>query len=287
MDTPHWRARSSSRTRLLGFPRLPVARIVLDLISATLQKIFRLRKFSFWWHFGFERHRGGACVAATNESLRDRLDLLIKGMTGLRHDGQFDEPNLDGTAGDYISFDSLGMAAGRRALRPRRGCGRSSAAKPRCDAARELVRASCRARSAATERQHHRADAGALDAVARDARSALAAGAGRLGEPRRQRSAAHAGGRLPARCLRQDQRRRAVGRHAVHGGAVSRLLWRRRPAGANWSRRRSGSSWSMRTISPTARPASGSTAGPSTAGTISPGRAGRAAMPGSRPASSI
>ena len=27
-------------------------------------------------------------------------------MTRLRHDGRFDEPNLDGTAGDYISFDS-------------------------------------------------------------------------------------------------------------------------------------------------------------------------------------
>jgi unsaturated rhamnogalacturonyl hydrolase len=38
--------------------------------------------------------------------LQDRLDLLVSGMTGLVHDGRFDEPNLDGTAGDYISFDS-------------------------------------------------------------------------------------------------------------------------------------------------------------------------------------
>ncbi len=38
--------------------------------------------------------------------LRRRLDLLVSGMTRLRHDGRFDEPNLDGTAGDYISFDS-------------------------------------------------------------------------------------------------------------------------------------------------------------------------------------
>lgn len=34
------------------------------------------------------------------------LDRLVGGMTGLRHDGRFNEPNLDGTAGDYISFDS-------------------------------------------------------------------------------------------------------------------------------------------------------------------------------------
>ncbi len=38
--------------------------------------------------------------------MRTKLDLLVRGMTGLRHDGRFDEPNLDGTAGDYISFDS-------------------------------------------------------------------------------------------------------------------------------------------------------------------------------------
>ncbi|RWB34853.1 MAG: glycoside hydrolase family 105 protein [Mesorhizobium sp.] len=38
--------------------------------------------------------------------MRSKLDLLVRGMTGLRHDGRFDEPNLDGTAGDYISFDS-------------------------------------------------------------------------------------------------------------------------------------------------------------------------------------
>lgn len=31
---------------------------------------------------------------------------LVKGMTGLRADGRFHEPNLDGTPGDYVSFDS-------------------------------------------------------------------------------------------------------------------------------------------------------------------------------------
>jgi unsaturated rhamnogalacturonyl hydrolase len=38
--------------------------------------------------------------------LRHRLDLLVRGMTSLRHDGRFLEPNLDGSAGDYISFDA-------------------------------------------------------------------------------------------------------------------------------------------------------------------------------------
>ena len=34
------------------------------------------------------------------------LDQLVAGLTALSHDGRFDEPNLDGTAGDYISFHS-------------------------------------------------------------------------------------------------------------------------------------------------------------------------------------
>lgn len=38
--------------------------------------------------------------------LQAQLSLLVNGLTGLRHEGQFDEPNLDGSAGDYISFDA-------------------------------------------------------------------------------------------------------------------------------------------------------------------------------------
>jgi unsaturated rhamnogalacturonyl hydrolase len=38
--------------------------------------------------------------------IRRKLDVLVSGMTGLRHDGRFAEPNLDGTPGDYISFDA-------------------------------------------------------------------------------------------------------------------------------------------------------------------------------------
>ena len=45
-------------------------------------------------------------MAPDTKLLRDRLDLLVQGFTRLRHDGSFDEPNLDGSAGDYISFDS-------------------------------------------------------------------------------------------------------------------------------------------------------------------------------------
>ena len=38
--------------------------------------------------------------------LRDTLGLLVNGLVGLRDEGRFDEPNLDGTRGDYISFES-------------------------------------------------------------------------------------------------------------------------------------------------------------------------------------
>lgn len=39
-------------------------------------------------------------------TLQAQLDLLIHGITGLKDTGRFNEPNLDGTPGDYISFDS-------------------------------------------------------------------------------------------------------------------------------------------------------------------------------------
>lgn len=43
----------------------------------------------------------------TRESnVRTTLARLVDGLTGLRDAGQFNEPNLDGTAGDYISFNS-------------------------------------------------------------------------------------------------------------------------------------------------------------------------------------
>ena len=55
------------------------------------------------------------------------LDRLIDGLASLRDDGRFHEPNLDGTPGDYISFDSwewpqgVGLYGLVRALARRRG----------------------------------------------------------------------------------------------------------------------------------------------------------------------
>lgn len=45
-------------------------------------------------------------MAVSGPLLREKLDLLVAGMTGLRATGRFHEPNLDGSTGDYISFTS-------------------------------------------------------------------------------------------------------------------------------------------------------------------------------------
>lgn len=47
-----------------------------------------------------------AVTGTLHEVLTSKIDLLLTGLTDLRHDGSFDEPNLDGTAGDYVSFNS-------------------------------------------------------------------------------------------------------------------------------------------------------------------------------------
>ena len=39
-------------------------------------------------------------------SLNKNIDLLLRGFTELKDNGRFNEPNLDGSAGDYISFSS-------------------------------------------------------------------------------------------------------------------------------------------------------------------------------------
>ena len=39
-------------------------------------------------------------------TLSDQLNLLLLGFTSLKDEGKFNEPNLDGTPGDYISFTS-------------------------------------------------------------------------------------------------------------------------------------------------------------------------------------
>jgi unsaturated rhamnogalacturonyl hydrolase len=40
------------------------------------------------------------------QSISKQLSLLVNGIANLKNDGRFNEPNLDGTPGDYISFDS-------------------------------------------------------------------------------------------------------------------------------------------------------------------------------------
>jgi hypothetical protein len=121
--------------------------------------------------------------------IRQRLGQLVQGMTALRHDGRFDEPNLDGTAGDYISFDAWEWPQGvglyglvQLWLRHRdpalRRCWRGGMP-------------GTGARPAGAEHQHHGADAGAGDALGADPRSALATRAGRVGDPPDDRGAAH------------------------------------------------------------------------------------------------
>jgi len=41
-----------------------------------------------------------------DSQIRAKLDRLVAGMAALQDDGRFDEPNLDGTKGDYISFSA-------------------------------------------------------------------------------------------------------------------------------------------------------------------------------------
>lgn len=45
-------------------------------------------------------------VSPTGHEINAALNRLVAGTTSLQHDGRFHEPNLNGTAGDYISFDS-------------------------------------------------------------------------------------------------------------------------------------------------------------------------------------
>jgi unsaturated rhamnogalacturonyl hydrolase len=43
---------------------------------------------------------------ASEERVRAMLSRLVEGLTALRDEGKYSEPNLDGSAGDYISFTS-------------------------------------------------------------------------------------------------------------------------------------------------------------------------------------
>lgn len=43
---------------------------------------------------------------ASRADLEQAIEKLVQGLRALRHEGQFDEPNLDGSPGDYISFEA-------------------------------------------------------------------------------------------------------------------------------------------------------------------------------------
>jgi unsaturated rhamnogalacturonyl hydrolase len=70
-----------------------------------MQKIYRLSK-SFSYGILPGKAALGGMMQPDVEILRRKLDLLVSGLADLRDDGRFDEPNLDGTSGDYISFES-------------------------------------------------------------------------------------------------------------------------------------------------------------------------------------
>jgi unsaturated rhamnogalacturonyl hydrolase len=76
--------------------------------QSTLQKICRLRNLENDVTLK-NRWLGGAAGGSMTIDARQvetALAGLVRGMTGLRADGRFVEPNLDGTPGDYVSFDS-------------------------------------------------------------------------------------------------------------------------------------------------------------------------------------
>ena len=54
----------------------------------------------------WERRTQEDTMALNGDTILANLDRLVAGITGLKNDGRFHEPNLDGTAGDYISFNS-------------------------------------------------------------------------------------------------------------------------------------------------------------------------------------
>ena len=227
-------------------------------------------------------------MALNGREIRHGLDRLVAGMTGLRHDGRFHEPNLDGTAGDYISFDSWEWPQGV-GLYGLVGSGSSPAATTCASSIEGWYERGIARGPAAAQRQHHRADAGLVAALGEDrAIARWQAPLGRLGRPRdvatcRARRKAASSTTSPTRSTTTSCGTtrcswsacsspfygRAAGRRDLVDEAVAAVP---RPCPLPHRHR---------------RPASGSTAGPSTAGTISPAPAGRAAMPGSRPASSI
>ncbi|WOI11335.1 glycoside hydrolase family 105 protein [Thalassospira lucentensis] len=48
----------------------------------------------------------GTDTVSLRDELKEKISQIVTGLRNLRDEGQFNEPNLDGTAGDYVSFDS-------------------------------------------------------------------------------------------------------------------------------------------------------------------------------------
>jgi unsaturated rhamnogalacturonyl hydrolase len=74
-------------------------------LAGGMQKIYKLCK-SFSSPILRHSNQGEGAMQPDAADLRHHLNQLVTGMTALRHDGTYSEPNLDGTAGDYISFDA-------------------------------------------------------------------------------------------------------------------------------------------------------------------------------------
>jgi unsaturated rhamnogalacturonyl hydrolase len=75
-------------------------------VPRKLQKISRLRKKNPHGILSFGRSALGGALPVSPSQVESVLNALAAGMTGLKADGRFHEPNLDGTPGDYVSFDS-------------------------------------------------------------------------------------------------------------------------------------------------------------------------------------
>ena len=109
------------------------------------------------------------------------LDRLVDGMVALRHGGEFDEPNLDGTPGDYISFDSWEWPQGVGLYGLVRYWEHTGDARRKA-----LIEAwydGVSRRAFPAQREHDRADARSFPPLGADRRRALAAASRPLGRP--------------------------------------------------------------------------------------------------------
>ena len=155
--------------------------------------------------------------------IRNGLDRLVAGMTGLKHDGRFHEPNLDGTAGDYISFDSWEWP---------QGVGLYGLIKLWLFTGRDDLR------QLVEDWYQERIEAGLpqLNVNTTAPMLGLSVLWAKTRDPRWQpllddwanrvmsEHGPHAGRRLRASRLRQGQRQRTLGRHALHGRPVPGVL---------------------------------------------------------------